>query len=55
MSLNSANKIETNKYELEISVDGNTFKEAILAAYRKNVGKISIPGFRKGKGTKKRY
>lgn len=52
MSLNSANKIETNKYELEISVDGNTFKEAILAAYRKNVGKISIPGFRKGKAPK---
>ncbi|MCI8361078.1 MAG: trigger factor [Clostridiales bacterium] len=48
MSLKSSNKVETNRYELEISIDGAAFQEAVQKAYRKNVKKMNIPGFRKG-------
>lgn len=48
MSLKSSNKVETNRYELEISIDGAAFQDAIQKAYRKNVKKMNIPGFRKG-------
>ena len=34
---------------MEIVVDAETFEKAVQAAYRKNVGKINVPGFRKGK------
>ncbi len=49
MSLKSSNKIETNKYELEVSVDAEAFNKAINAVYKKQVKNINIPGFRKGK------
>ena len=49
MSLNSSNQVETNKYELEISVAADVFGAAVDKAYRKNAKKISVPGFRKGK------
>ncbi|MGL5972615.1 MAG: trigger factor [Oscillospiraceae bacterium] len=49
MSLINKKELETNKWELEFSVDGKTFKDAINVAYKKNVKKINIPGFRKGK------
>lgn len=49
MSLKVANKIETNRYELEIEVDAKEFGEALESAYRKNVKKINVQGFRKGK------
>ncbi|MBQ2939463.1 MAG: trigger factor [Clostridia bacterium] len=50
MSLKNAVKTETaNRVELEIVVDAETFEKAVQAAYRKNVGKINVPGFRKGK------
>jgi len=49
MTLKSTNKIETNRYELEILVDADTFAAALAKAYSKNVKKIAIPGFRKGK------
>ena len=52
MGLDSAKKIETNKYELVISVDAKTFVDAINVAYRKNASKIAVPGFRKGKAPK---
>ncbi len=48
MSLKSSNKVETNRYELEISIDGAAFQDAIQKAYRKNVKKMNVPGFRKG-------
>ncbi len=47
--LKSANKTETNTYTLEVSISGEDFKAAILKVYNKQKGKISIPGFRKGK------
>ena len=49
MSLKETNKIETNRYQLEIVIDGEKFREAIKDAYRKNGKKINVPGFRKGK------
>ncbi len=49
MSLKSSNKVETNRYQLEIEVDAKTFEDAVNQAYRKEIKKIQIPGFRKGK------
>lgn len=49
MSLKSMNKSTGNQVELEISIDKESFEKAVSAAYRKNVGKMNIPGFRKGK------
>ena len=49
MALKSTNKIETNLYEIEFDVDKATFDAAVERVYRKEVKKISIPGFRKGK------
>ena len=49
MSLKSMNKPTGNQVEIEISIDKESFVKAVSAAYRKNVGKMNIPGFRKGK------
>lgn len=49
MKLISSNKVETNRYELAIEIDGETFMNAVNAVYKKQVKNISIPGFRKGK------
>jgi len=38
-----------NVVKLTIEIDKETFAEGINQAYRKNVKKINIPGFRKGK------
>ena len=49
MALKETKKLETNRYELEITVDGEKFRAAIKEAYKQNAKKINIPGFRKGK------
>ena len=49
MSLKETKKISANRYELEIIVEGERFREAIKEAYKQNAKKINIPGFRKGK------
>ena len=49
MSLKSQNKIDTNRVELEVVVDAETFEKGLAAAFKKQSKKISIPGFRKGK------
>lgn len=49
MNLKSSKKLETNRYELEIEISKEDFSEAVDKAYRKNIKKISIPGFRRGK------
>lgn len=49
MSLKNATKLENGRVELEIEVDAATFAAAVNAAYKKDVKKISVPGFRKGK------
>lgn len=49
MSLKSSNKVETNRYELTVEIDGKTFEDAVNKVYKREVKKITIPGFRKGK------
>lgn len=49
MSLKASNKVETNNYELEVTVDGESFAKACNSVYKKQVKSINIPGFRKGK------
>ncbi len=49
MALKSSTLKETNKYELEVTVDAATFEVAVQKSYKKNIGQVSIPGFRKGK------
>ena len=53
MSLVSNKKTDTNLVELEIKVDAEAFEAALQKAYKKNVGKIQVPGFRKGKAPRK--
>lgn len=53
MSLKSNNKIETNKYELEVAVDGAAFEAAVEKAYLKNRKNIRLQGFRPGKAPRK--
>lgn len=52
MSLKSTNNIETNKHEVVVEVSAEVFNKAVNAVYRKEVKKINIPGFRKGKAPK---
>lgn len=49
MSLKASNKVETNVWELEISIDGEAFEKAVNEAYLKQRKNITIHGFRKGK------
>ena len=49
MSLKETKNVATNRQELTITVDGERFREAIKEAYKQNVAKINVPGFRKGK------
>jgi len=49
MSLKTATKLENGRVELEIEVDAAAFAAAVDAAYKKDVKKMSVPGFRKGK------
>ncbi|MEG1436006.1 MAG: trigger factor, partial [Oscillospiraceae bacterium] len=49
MSLKTSKKIDTNVYELEITIDAGAFEQAVQKAYHKLKNKIAVPGFRKGK------
>lgn len=49
MNLKSCNNVETNRYELEVEVDEKTFNDALNRTYHKEIKKIALPGFRKGK------
>ena len=53
MGLVSANKVETNKYELVVKVDAEAFEAAVEKAYLKKRKKISVPGFRPGRAPRK--
>ena len=53
MALKSSNKVETNRYELVVEIDGETFMKAVEAVYKREVKKINIPGFRKGKAPRR--
>ncbi len=46
-------KIEKNVATVEIEVDAAKFEEGLQKAYKKNVSKFNIPGFRKGKAPRR--
>ncbi|MBE6631825.1 MAG: trigger factor [Ruminococcaceae bacterium] len=52
MSLTKKEMVEKNKYEIEFSIDKETFDDAVMKVYRKSVKNINVPGFRKGKAPK---
>lgn len=52
MSLKSTNKVETNKHEVVVEVDAKTFNDEVTKVYRREVKKINVPGYRKGKAPK---
>ena len=47
-----AKEIEKNKYSFEFLINKETFDAEVTKVYRKNVSKLNIPGFRKGKAPK---
>jgi len=49
MTLTKSEKIEGSKYELQFKIEPDVFEAAINRSYRKNIGKINVPGFRLGK------
>ncbi|MBQ8077195.1 MAG: trigger factor [Eubacterium sp.] len=49
MALKSSNKVDTNVYEIEVTVDAQTFADACKSAYMRQRKSIQLPGFRKGK------
>lgn len=53
MSLKSSTKTETNLYTLEVEISAENFEAAQVKAFSKQKNRISLPGFRKGKVTRK--
>ncbi len=51
--LKSSNNVETNVYALEIGISAEEFDAAQNKAFQKQKNKIQLPGFRKGKVTRK--
>lgn len=47
--MSTVEKVEKNVVSFEFSVSAEEFEKAVEKAYRKNVGKINVQGFRKGK------
>lgn len=52
MSLKSVKEIEKNRSELELVIEKPAFDAEVMRVYKKNVSKINVPGFRKGKAPK---
>lgn len=53
MSLVKNKSVEVNKNELEVLVDVETFQDACRKAYLKQVKRMNVPGFRKGKAPRR--
>ena len=54
MSLKNCNKAEeANLYTMDVSIDAATFNDAMNRAFQKQKNRIALPGFRKGKVTRK--
>ena len=51
--MSTVEKVEKNVVSFEFSVSAEEFEKGIERAYRKNVGKINIQGFRRGKAPRK--
>ena len=52
MALVKVTDLEKNQVEIEFSIDKETFDKACVASYKKNIGKLNVPGFRRGKAPK---
>ena len=52
MKLISCEKLEKSMVELQFSIDAETFKSAVNAAFKRESKKYAVPGFRKGKAPK---
>lgn len=48
-------QIEKNLVKLTFEVSAEDFDKAINQVYKKNVKKFNVPGYRKGKSSKKDY
>ena len=46
-------KLSSNKVKLHFVVEPELFETGMQTAYKKNVGKINVPGFRRGKAPRK--
>ena len=51
--MGTVEKVDKNVVSFEFSVSAEEFETGIEKAYRKNVGKINVQGFRKGKAPRK--
>lgn len=49
----SKNPVETNKYELIVSVPANEFEAACEKVFKRKAKQFQVPGFRKGKAPRK--
>lgn len=49
MNLIKSEKTGVGEWTLQFSVDKDTFAKAVSDSFHKNAGKITVPGFRKGK------
>ena len=50
--LKNVQETEKNKIELTVVIDRADFEAAVAGVFKKNVKKIQVPGFRKGKATR---
>ncbi len=53
MSVTKVERLENSVVKIEVSVEREQFELAIDAAYRKNVARMNVPGFRRGKAPRK--
>lgn len=53
MGLKSSTKVDVNTHELVFTADAETFSAAIDRAFQRQKKNIQVPGFRKGKASKK--
>lgn len=53
MSLKNKTVLENKEVKLEVEVGAEAFESAVEKAYQKNKKNITLPGFRKGKATRK--
>lgn len=53
MSLKSSTKVDVNTQELVFTVDAAAFNQAVERAYQRQKKNIAVPGFRKGKASRK--
>lgn len=53
MILEKVTKEEKNTVKMEMTIPADEFEKAVQKAYKANVGKMTVPGFRRGKAPRK--